>query len=198
MSRRSRRIALSLLPVLAFGCTDRITQPDRLDPALVEPANIVARLDCRADLTSGLTTCVPAAPAGQAQGPSYGILGTNEVKLRSANNTYDSISEVYAIDVTVENLLPEPIGTPDGVTKTGLKVFFHRATPSPHTTKPARQEPPQSGTRTERVISRTPISRSSPSLRHDPGDERYVRREALGMDRFTDGKELLFRGCRRG
>jgi len=46
------------------------------------------------------------------------------VQLASDNVSYDG-SDVFQADVTVKNLVAQPMGTPDGTTVTGLKVFFH-------------------------------------------------------------------------
>ncbi|HYW13064.1 MAG TPA: lamin tail domain-containing protein [Longimicrobium sp.] len=49
------------------------------------------------------------------------------VKLRSSNNSYNSTTQIFQFDVTVENLLNEAMGTPDGIVPDpeGIRVFFH-------------------------------------------------------------------------
>jgi hypothetical protein len=44
--------------------------------------------------------------------------------LASDNVSYDG-SDVFQADVTLKNLITQPIGTADGTTVTGIKVFFH-------------------------------------------------------------------------
>ena len=46
------------------------------------------------------------------------------VTLRSSNVSYDG-SQVFQASVRVINHLALPIGTPDGTTTSGIKVFFH-------------------------------------------------------------------------
>ena len=55
------------------------------------------------------------------------ISGQNSlVRLTSSNASYDAGTEIFSVDVTVQNLMNEAIGTPDGVTPDpeGIRVFF--------------------------------------------------------------------------
>src|SRR5437667_320710 len=47
------------------------------------------------------------------------------VALRSSNVSYSLPTQTFRADVTVENLIAEPLGTPNGSTVTGVYVFFH-------------------------------------------------------------------------
>ncbi len=47
------------------------------------------------------------------------------VQLRSSNVSYDASTQIFRADVTVQNLTALNLGTPDGSTVTGVKVFFH-------------------------------------------------------------------------
>jgi hypothetical protein len=56
------------------------------------------------------------------------IGGQNQyVTLASSNVSYDSTTEIFQFDVTVQNLLNEAMGTPDGTVPDpdGIQVFFH-------------------------------------------------------------------------
>jgi hypothetical protein len=66
--------------------------------------------------------CTDATPP--SGGAALALFGTNQIKLRSANVQHDSVTGIFGMDVTVENLLTYTLGTPDGQTRFGLKVFF--------------------------------------------------------------------------
>jgi hypothetical protein len=90
------------------------------------PSRVVQAFDCSAGLESGVS-CRPAA--GSTGGASAAIIGGQGVfvKLTSTNVSYDSTTEIYQFDVTVQNLMKETLGSPDGVIPDpeGIRVFFH-------------------------------------------------------------------------
>jgi hypothetical protein len=83
---------------------------------------------CRADLVAGSMTCdhpsIDPAP-GLALAVTLGGQGTY-VRLTSSNVSYDG-HKVFQADVTVQNLIGQPLGTTDGTTldPAGVRVFFH-------------------------------------------------------------------------
>lgn len=88
----------------------------------------VQALDCRAVVTgTPHVSCTPATPGtGGASGVIYG--GQNQyVTLTSTNLGYNAETEIFQFDATVQNLMNEAIGTPDGVTPAanGIRVFFY-------------------------------------------------------------------------
>lgn len=124
--RFSRRLASALVGawVLA-GCSDR--QPLELSAGatLPRPPSVVQAFECTAT-TAGAVSCrPPAIRAGQASRTVYGGQGTY-VQITSSNVSYDTVTEIFQFDVTVENLLNEAIGTPDGTVADpeGIRVFF--------------------------------------------------------------------------
>lgn len=83
------------------------------------------KVDCEASVTTMKVRCgVP----GQ-EGVDADIIGGQNVnvRLQSSNITFNSGTGVFAVDVTVQNLMNEAIGTPDGTTPDpqGIQVFFH-------------------------------------------------------------------------
>lgn len=84
-------------------------------------AGTIAVFDCTGVVSARTVEC---RPARGLRGPRAAILGQNQVKLQSSNVSYTSQTQIFAFDVTLQNLLPESIGTPDGTTSTGSKVFF--------------------------------------------------------------------------
>jgi hypothetical protein len=118
-----RLVSAALLAILAAACTDGANplvqeQRPRDAPGGVLP---LATLECTASRASLRVTCEPAHAAPR----SDIILGNGSVKLTSSNVHYDGIEE-FTFDVTVQNLIQQPIGTTDGATvhPNGVRVFF--------------------------------------------------------------------------
>ena len=113
--------------VLALGaCTDRqLVLPSAQLPASSNP---VAAVSCRVNVPEKLMECVRGAVPGlngqAARGDKY--LGGQDVyvKLTSSGTSYDSGTEILSSNVTVQNLLRQNMGTQDGSTVLGVKVFF--------------------------------------------------------------------------
>jgi hypothetical protein len=124
-SRRGRIMTAAMLGIAAVAaCSDQQPVASR-EPAL--PADGLQAFDCVATVSgAGSVSCTPSAPSTARASGVY--LGTQNVyvKLTSSNNSYDAALDVYSFDVTVQNLMNEAIGTPDGVTPDaeGIRVFF--------------------------------------------------------------------------
>ena len=124
----SRVAALGALGALALAgaCSDGgptaviATQPGA-------PATALQAFTCTASVASRAVSCSPASnAAGGTRGVMIGGQGTN-IKLTSSNVSYDSGTELFQFDVTVQNLMNEAIGTPDGTVADpdGIEVYFH-------------------------------------------------------------------------
>src|SRR5689334_11509575 len=93
------------------------------------PPLLSAAIRCTADLRASAVACDDGASggAGSDAAPSlvYGGQSFN-VRVRSSNAAYDPTSGAFTFDVTVQNLLPQPIGTGDGTTPDagGVRVFM--------------------------------------------------------------------------
>jgi len=113
--------AAPLLAVLAAACADRT--PTAALPAAPGPQTVHTRIDCTVEVAAAVVRCAaPAPPAGAARGNV--IVGGQGVSVRllSSGTAYDGT--FLNSDVTVQNLLAQPMGTPDGTTATGVRVFF--------------------------------------------------------------------------
>lgn len=112
-------LAVLALALSCAGCMDR-------SPALAIPPDgspkLLGLVACTVDVARETVVCEEPAPGGD--GVSLALLGTNQIKMRSANNVSDTAAQVFSFEATAQNLLTYSIGTPDGHTKTGLKVFF--------------------------------------------------------------------------
>ena len=115
--------AVVLCAVTLADCRDAAAPSDALGP-FDAPAEHLVR--CAANVQAGTLTCAPpvvAVPGGLQRAV---IIGGQDVyvTLASDNVHYDG-SGTFEADVTVENLIAQPMGTPDGTTVTGIRVFFH-------------------------------------------------------------------------
>ena len=127
--RPAARAVLLAAAVALAACTDHPTDA-RPGPAPPEgtPGQAVTlqAVRCLADRAALTVACAAAAPdAGDASGILYGGQGVY-VTLASSNVAYDGGTGQFTFDVTVANLLPQPIGTTDGVSVDpgGVRVWF--------------------------------------------------------------------------
>jgi hypothetical protein len=93
------------------------------------PAPVVARLAGQIDCSAVVATRELVCKREEAPAPA-GISATQvpddgQIKVRPRNVRYDTIASIFSFDVAIENLLTEPIGTPDGRTQSGIKAVYH-------------------------------------------------------------------------
>ncbi|HEU0300615.1 MAG TPA: hypothetical protein VFR37_14190 [Longimicrobium sp.] len=122
-----RGAALVVL-LLASACTDSPISP-RVNPT-TEP---LALLECRVHVHQEAMTCTTPQPStGSAMGD---IVGHQDryIKLTNFGNNYDNGTDLFGMYVTVQNLLPQQFGTDDGVTNTGVYIFFYTDPSAPVT-----------------------------------------------------------------
>ncbi|HEX2203345.1 MAG TPA: hypothetical protein VHG91_08605 [Longimicrobium sp.] len=131
---RARAAAAAALALLAAACTDRSqpagpTGPDGEGPGTGpgDPPVTIRTLACTGDVRTRRVSCDEQQPStGEAAGDI--ILGHQDdvVKLASSNVNYDAGTTAFTFEVTVRNLIPQPLGTTDGTTLSpnGVKVVF--------------------------------------------------------------------------
>jgi hypothetical protein len=110
------------------ACADR-GQP--LAPSVPDPGGphlpvLVGALQCTASVRTKTVECGRGALPSDARG--YIVVGGQGtyVQLTSSNVAYNSGTHVFSFDVTVQNLIPQPMGTADGTTPdaNGVRVVF--------------------------------------------------------------------------
>lgn len=133
-SSSARLVRLLVAAACAVGglaaCSDQQplgeSRESTAQPAPRLPHRVLQAFDCTAVVGAGVS-CRPAS--GGAGGASAAVFGGQNVyvKLQASNISYDSTTQIFRTDVTVENLLNEAIGTPDGTTADpdGIRVFFN-------------------------------------------------------------------------
>jgi hypothetical protein len=119
---RTLRLAALFALAGAAACTD---SPGAVEPILApDPSSSLSVLQCRVSKARLDVSCTAPAPTGPRADLIVGGQGTY-VQLRSTNVAYDSTTQTFSADVTLQNLLGQPVGTEDGTTPGGIKIFFH-------------------------------------------------------------------------
>lgn len=123
---------------IAVACTEEPpTSPaaKQVKPESVQ-ASVVAALSCRASVPDMSVTC--GAPAASSEGRGSGvpdaqniIIGGQDVfvAVKSSNVNYNSGTGAFTFDVTIRNLIPQPLGTADTTgaeapDPAGVRIFF--------------------------------------------------------------------------
>ncbi|HEU0053861.1 MAG TPA: Ig-like domain-containing protein, partial [Longimicrobium sp.] len=117
-----RRAALACALLTLAACSDR---GEPLAPSVAEPTPAPRfELSCRANVAARTVECRAPRPSGVSADLIVGEQGTY-VQLASSNVAITA--DTFAFDVTVQNLIPQSMGTTDGTTldPAGVRVFFH-------------------------------------------------------------------------
>jgi len=124
-----RRLVVSCLTIgsailSACSADSHSTFPSAIEKSGA-PRETLTKLDCVADVGTASIDCKSAAPSVTASGDIIG--GQNlYLKVTSSGVVRDVPNHTLTANVTVQNLLNEAIGTPNGVLvdTAGIKVFF--------------------------------------------------------------------------
>lgn len=110
-----------------MACADGPTETPLRETTDLPSQRILAAISCAADIWEGSLTCESARPATAEHGPRFLIVGGQGkfVTLASTEVSYNPNKALFRAVVTVTNRIHQPLGTLDGVTPTGVKVFFH-------------------------------------------------------------------------
>ena len=120
------RHAMLALAACGAACSDHIPGA---------PAGVLGLSDrvvtCEGDVGARTLSCgmssAPVAvgnPSGFSADLIVGGQNTN-VLLKSSNVSYDAATQIFQADVTVQNLMTPTLGTSDGNSVSGVKVFFY-------------------------------------------------------------------------
>jgi hypothetical protein len=114
---RASLLGAGLAVLLLPACAE---QPALPLPSAEQPA--LQALECTASVRDLTVSC--GAPRS---GAHRTIIGGQNVYLKLTSSNISYVGNVFQFNVTVQNLLNEAIGTPDGSTvdPNGIRVFFH-------------------------------------------------------------------------
>ncbi|HEX6041967.1 hypothetical protein [Longimicrobium sp.] len=119
---------LSLVAAMAVlaACSDTADPLLRAPETPVQPLASTALLRCTADVRAGTVSCREAAPGTGGIRASHYIYFQSAPHALMTVNDYVATSTDVSFDMQVVNLVPQPIGTDDGVTlhSRGVRVFF--------------------------------------------------------------------------
>jgi hypothetical protein len=120
---RRPRLLLTLAVASLAACTDR-DPPSSPEAPLPLPPSAVAAMTCTVSVRAGTLSCGAPGAGPDASAAVLGGQGTN-VRLTSTGMSYDGTS-TFRMDVTLENLTGQALGTADGVTPSpdGVRIFF--------------------------------------------------------------------------
>jgi hypothetical protein len=121
MKNLSRKLPLLAMVLVAAACSDTVGPDQKPEPTPTGPQPMVA-VACTANTLTGSVSC--GSPNGGAN-RNVLIGGQNQyVRLNSSNITVTA--DTFAFDVSVTNLIPQPLGTLDFVSlhPNGVRVFF--------------------------------------------------------------------------
>lgn len=97
-------------------------QAPPMEPSLATD-RVVATFECVAVVKNeAVITCAEEVPS--STGARLALLGQNQITMASRNVSYSFVTEIFSFEASLQNLLPYPIGTRDGSTTDGSKVFF--------------------------------------------------------------------------
>jgi hypothetical protein len=174
------RFPVALL-LVAAACGD--VQPT--GPSAGEPLAALQAFDCTASVASASVSCSSPLPAG----PNLAIVGSQNDYVRLTSSNVTAVGGLFEFEVTVQNLLYEAMGTPDGVTPdtAGISVFFLRnpvVTAGTGTVTVTNADdtkeftaPSQPYFRYNEVLSQDEVSSSKPwQLAYDPGVQTFTFR----------------------
>lgn len=117
--RRPFRGAVPIVLVLAAACTDGPVGPD-VNP---EPVPL-ASIECRVNVPALSMACsYPEEVLAGSAVRTTRLMGGQDKFVKLANYGNEVSNDVLSMYVTVQNLLADPLGTTDGSTVTGVKLF---------------------------------------------------------------------------
>lgn len=132
MARLHRSLAL-LLPALSVACVDGTPVSPSIESG---PLVGIPAMECVIDVEREDMTCAPPEPVQNRLAIAANrMIGGQDVYVKVANsgNSYNSGTQIFQTSVTVQNLLQAPLGTSDGSTVDGIKLYFGSG-PTPYGT----------------------------------------------------------------
>ncbi|HYJ80050.1 MAG TPA: hypothetical protein VEW03_10635 [Longimicrobiaceae bacterium] len=121
-NRLPRRLLLLAIVLTAPACADAVGPVARAPDPAPEGPRPLAAVACTANLHAGTVEC--GAPG--LDGPSALIIGGQDTYVTLTSGNIAVTADTFAFDLTVTNLIQQPLGTTDFTTADpeGVRVFF--------------------------------------------------------------------------
>jgi hypothetical protein len=119
---RAGTLLLALVPV---ACAENGTPVDPGPEAAAPTTGLTTRLVCHGTRHPLAVTCAEPSAGGDARA---NIIGGQHVYTRLTSSNVAFIGDTMQFDVTLKNLIPQPMGTANGFTPslTGVRIFFQQ------------------------------------------------------------------------
>jgi hypothetical protein len=120
------RIGILVASGFALACADGPTEAPLQKETGLPSQRVIAAITCAADVSTGSLACESTRLTPSQIGPQFLIVGGQNVyvTLTSSNLDYNLRQERLRADVTLTNLIPQLLGTADGITEDSIKVFY--------------------------------------------------------------------------
>jgi hypothetical protein len=122
---------------IAIACSEDVPTAPGISPDAAKPldrSSVIAALSCTANVPERTVTCDPPSSGQQSAKPGVAsniIIGGQDafISIKSTNVDYNAGTGAFTFDVTLRNLIFQPLGTEDTLgTNTpdpnGIRVFF--------------------------------------------------------------------------
>ncbi|HEX6039539.1 hypothetical protein [Longimicrobium sp.] len=122
LNRRPLRGLALLIPLLAAACTDSSPVAPVVEPTPVG----MAALQCTVEVQGGTMSCASPDPTAGSDVKLSRIFGVQnrDIKLASSGGSYDADTQIFQINVTVQNLTQQVLGLDSLGANSGVMVFF--------------------------------------------------------------------------
>jgi hypothetical protein len=109
-----------------LACADGPTEAPLEETTAFSGQHVIAAVTCAASVAAATLDCEPMRPTPSQLGPRFLIVGGQGVYVTLADDaiSYNARNERLRADITLTNLIPQMLGTTDGVTADSIKVFY--------------------------------------------------------------------------
>lgn len=117
---------VALAGLLALACLDNedLTGPDSAGEPPGSGPTLDIAVECEANVKDGTIECGALTKSRGELAPQLDIVGGQGKYINLVSSAVSYAADTLRADVTVQNLMDAPVGTPDGTTLTGVDVFF--------------------------------------------------------------------------
>jgi hypothetical protein len=133
-------LSVVMAGAVLVACSDRGDPLSPEQPQLPAPMEQELRLECQVNTAALTVSCGPDRPSG---GASLDVIyGGKGLFANLISTNVQVVADTVMFDAAVQNLLPQAIGTTDGITPDpdGVRVFFHQLAANTGTVSVANED----------------------------------------------------------